>query len=131
MNFSGQTKIETLSVLVLANKYCLQELEKSLIEYIKNSILSIRNVCEIYNFAVQYLRDELKASCMELIMNNPKDFLSLSEFLILPAHDFAEIISMDSMSVPEKDIFLAVKLWLEKNTNVKEQNKKELLNAVR
>jgi len=131
MNLSGQTDENILEALILANKYGLQELEKSLANFIQNTIMSIKNVCEIYNFAKQYLRDDLKASSIQLICNHPQEFLDAGEFVSLSSHDFAEIISMDTFNIPEKEIFLGVRLWLDKNKSSTQKERNHLLRAVR
>ena len=131
MDFPDHSVETVLDSLVLANKYGLQKLEETLDEYIIYSLLSIENVSKIYNFAIQFEREKLKESCIELINKYPKEFLEAENYTILSSKDLAQIISCDSFYVAEKYIFLAVKAWLDCNACESEEDKYNLSQKVR
>lgn len=73
-----------LEVMGLAHRYGFAELESAISGYLR-AILSIHNVCLIYDVATLYCLDSLKQTCYMYMDSNAEDvmesdgFLSLSE----------------------------------------------------
>ena len=94
LRLGDKTKNHLLDLQILANKYGLLNLEKSIIDYISGSVLSIENACEFYNFADHYKIDVLKEACNAKIYENPSDFLKSGDIKFLSAEIFGRIVSI-------------------------------------
>jgi len=73
-----------LDLLGLVHQYGFQELETSLSIYLK-SILSLKNVCTIYDTACLYNLKNLKQHSAQFIDNHANDIIKTNEFLTLSA----------------------------------------------
>ena len=131
MSFEDLPKDDLLNILVLANKYRVLTLEESIIVHIEESVLSMENVCELFNFSDKYQLTKIKNACNLMIDGFPEEFLKTEDFKVLSAEDFSSIIARDSFLVAEKDVFMAAKYWLEINLEVLEEQRDLILNSVR
>jgi len=129
--FLGDYKEETiLELLSLAHKYGFLALESALQGYLK-AILSIRNVCVVFDAAVLYQMNDLYTTCLNFLDRNAVEVLSTEGFSCLTKSALIEIIKRDSFCAPENQIFRAVKEWVESTEEMCEADLKDILDKVR
>ncbi|UJR22752.1 hypothetical protein I4U23_025784 [Adineta vaga] len=122
-----------IDLLGLVHQYGFERLENSLSIYLK-SILSLNNVCMIYDTACLYELNGLRQYCAQFIDNYATEIIKTSEFLALSAEAFASTISRNSFHCPEIEIFYAVKNWHEYHYRDQNENWKpidEIVSKVR
>ncbi|CAF4932470.1 unnamed protein product, partial [Rotaria magnacalcarata] len=71
-----------LDLLGLVHQYGFQQLENSLSSYLK-SILSLKNVCTIYDTACLFNLKNLKQHSAQFIDNNADEIIKTNEFVSL------------------------------------------------
>ncbi|UYV67113.1 BTBD9 [Cordylochernes scorpioides] len=103
-----------LEVLALANQYGLVELLTSISEYLQ-AVLSIRNVCLIYDIARLYQLSSLAELCCDYIDRHASHIITTDSFLTLSASTLESILQRDSFCVPEVDIFRVAAEWVKRN----------------
>ncbi|PIK52134.1 putative BTB/POZ domain-containing protein 9 [Apostichopus japonicus] len=103
-----------LDVMGLAHQYGFAELEGAISGYLR-AILSIHNVCLIYDVATLYSLDSLKQTCYMYMDSNAEDVMASEGFLSLSESALREVISRDSFYASEVQIFKAVERWSEAN----------------
>lgn len=129
--FLGDYKEETiLELLSLAHKYGFLALESALQGYLK-SILSIRNICVIFDAAVLYQMNDLCATCLSFLDRNAVEVLSTDGFSCLTKSALIEVVKRDSFCAPENQIFRAVQEWVESAQEMSEGDFKDILDTVR
>lgn len=129
--FLGDYKEETiLELLSLAHKYGFLALESALQGYLK-SILSIRNICVIFDAAVLYQMNDLCATCLSFLDRNAVEVLSTDGFSCLTKSALIEVVKRDSFCAPENQIFRAVQEWVESAEEMSEGDFKDILDTVR
>ncbi|RMX40820.1 hypothetical protein pdam_00006493 [Pocillopora damicornis] len=129
--FLGDYKEETiLELLSLAHKYGFLALESALQGYLK-SILSIRNICVIFDAAVLYQMNDLCATCLSFLDRNAVEVLSTDGFSCLTKSALTEVVKRDSFCAPENQIFRAVQEWVESAEEMSEGDFKDILDTVR
>jgi BTB/POZ domain-containing protein 9 len=72
-------------------------------------MLSIRNVCLIYDTASLYALQDLIAACRIFMDKYATDILSQESFLSLSSVGIREIISRDSFCAPEVKVLMTLK----------------------
>lgn len=129
--FLGDYKEDTiLELLSLAHKYGFLALESALQGYLK-AILSIRNVCVIFDAAVLYQMKDLYTTCLSFLDRNAVEVLSTEGFSCLTKSALIEIIKRDSFCAPENQIFRAVREWVESADEITETDLREILDKIR
>lgn len=129
--FLGDYKEETiLELLSLAHKYGFLALESALQGYLK-AILSIRNVCVVFDAALLYQMNDLITTCLSFLDRNAVEVLSTEGFSCLTKSALIEIIKRDSFCAPENQIFRAVKEWVESAEEMCKADLKDILDKVR
>ena len=129
--FLGDYKEEMiLELLSLAHKYGFLALESALQGYLK-SILSIRNICVIFDAAVLYQMNDLCATCLSFLDRNALEVLSTDGFSCLTKSALIEVVKRDSFCAPENQIFRAVREWVESAEEMSEGDFKDILDTVR
>lgn len=78
-------------------------------------LISIHNIWKVYNSAKKYHLSSLAKACHDFIDSNALQMMKLPSTLRLSAEDVKNIISRDSFTAPEMDIFKFVKAWIEAN----------------
>ncbi|ELU08603.1 hypothetical protein CAPTEDRAFT_220698 [Capitella teleta] len=106
-----------LDVLGLADRFGFVELKNSISQYLE-AMLSIRNVCLIYDMASVYSLSSLLQTCFEFMDQNAMDTLQSDSFMTLSASSMRAVLSRDSFCAPEIEIFKAVRRWAEQNPEV-------------
>ncbi|XP_041044496.1 BTB/POZ domain-containing protein 9 [Carcharodon carcharias] len=127
VTLSNEKEEILLDFLSLSHKYGFPELEDATSEYLC-TILSITNVCMVYDVASLYSLHKLSNTCCLYMDRNAKAVLSSEGFLGLSKAALLNVVSRDSLAAAEKDIFLALMNWCKQNpdeTNV------EIMKAVR
>ena len=121
---------ELLELLILSDKYQIKDLEEWVLTYLIKTILKFDNVSKILVFNELYDSKNLHLACINLIDYSPITFLKSASYSSLSAQCFNEILSRDSFSTEELNVFLAAKRWTEANPNSKEEHE-IVLSAVR
>lgn len=88
-----------LDLLGLVHQYGFQQLETSLSIYLK-SILSLKNVCTIYDTACLYNLKNLKQHSAQFIDNHANDIIKTNEFLSLSAVNIHSLNIVHQSQVP-------------------------------
>ena len=129
--FLGDYKEDTiLELLSLAHKYGFLALESALQGYLK-AVLSIRNVCVIFDAAVLYQMSDLYTTCLSFLDRNAVEVLTTDGFSCLTKSALIEIIKRDSFCAPENQIFRAVREWVESADEISQADLKGILDKVR
>ncbi|XP_071486886.1 BTB/POZ domain-containing protein 9-like [Diadema antillarum] len=116
-----------LDILGLAHQYGFTELEASISDYLR-AILSIHNVCLIYDVASLYSLGALKETCYHFMDHYATEVMHSETFLTLSKGALKEVISRNSFYASEIDIFRAVQQWVHANKDVPH---KEIVDAIR
>ena len=88
----------------MAHQYGFVDLETSISDYLR-AVLSVRNVCLIYDMASMYALQSLLASCHSFMDRHATEVILHTSFLSLSPQGIKDIISRDSFCAPEVDIF--------------------------
>uniref|UniRef100_A0A1B6DYV4 BTB/POZ domain-containing protein 9 n=3 Tax=Clastoptera arizonana TaxID=38151 RepID=A0A1B6DYV4_9HEMI len=104
-----------LDILGLAHQYGFVELEKSISEFLRQ-VLSINNVCAIFDAARLYQLNYLTKVCATFMDSNAPDVIAHESFLHMSIGALKELIIRDSFYAPEVDIFRAVVEWGKANS---------------
>ncbi|XP_076632328.1 BTB/POZ domain-containing protein 9-like [Colletes latitarsis] len=130
--YTGRTSLTdrrdevVLDILGLAHLYGFSELETSISDYLRD-ILSIKNICLIFDAALLYQLKFLTTVCHDYMDKHACEVIQHESFLQLSATALNELISKDSFYAPEIDIFLAVRSWVQANPNVDHKSVLETL----
>ncbi|XP_072356430.1 BTB/POZ domain-containing protein 9 isoform X2 [Scyliorhinus torazame] len=127
LTLSNEKEEILLDFLTLAHKYGFPELEDATSEYLC-TILSVCNVCMVYDVASLYSLHKLSNTCCLYMDRNASAILSSKGFLGLSKAALLSVVSRDSFAAPEKDIFLALMNWCQQNPDERHE---EIMNAVR
>lgn len=120
-----------LDILGLSNLFGYDELKIEISNYLKNS-LRLENVCNILDASRLYELTALINICYTYIDKNADKVLKHESFKILSKDSLTTILSRDSFSVPEIEIFIAIKEWIDQNRDdVSDDDIKEIVSKVR
>lgn len=128
ISLKNEKEESVIDLLSLVHQYGLIELQKSISDYLE-SILDIKNVCSIYDIASLYQLKSLQEKSARFIDKNCSVLIKQNTLLSLSCDSLASIISRDSFSLTEIEIFNTVKEWHEFN-NVQEP-RQNLINQIR
>uniref|UniRef100_S4RLR5 BTB/POZ domain-containing protein 9 n=1 Tax=Petromyzon marinus TaxID=7757 RepID=S4RLR5_PETMA len=99
-----------LDLLSLAHRLGFPELENALSTYLC-SVLSVSNVCTVYDVASLYSLSTLCSTCEAFADKHAAGVLQSDGFFSLSKGALLRILSRDSFAAPERDIFSAVVAW--------------------
>jgi len=116
MTLGNQKDELILEILGLAHKYGFQDLESAISDYLK-AVLSIKNVCLVYDMASLYGLNKLMQSCCYFMDRHAVDVIQHESFSNLSRESVRDIISRDSFCAPEVEIFKAVHNWVRVNAD--------------
>ena len=135
--YTGQMRLGNLKddlileILGLAHQYGFEDLEAAISDYLR-SVLSIHNVCFIYDTASLYRLEHLVSSCCIFMDRHASDVIKHESFNTLSASGIKEILSRDSFCAAEVAIFTAVHEWTRANHGtVAEDTAASILSSVR
>ena len=135
--YTGQMRLGNLKddlileILGLAHQYGFEDLEAAISDYLR-SILSIHNVCFIYDTASLYRLEHLVSSCCTFMDRHAGDVIKHESFNTLSASGIKEILLRDSFCAAEVAIFTAVHEWTRANHGtVAEDTAASILSSVR
>jgi BTB/POZ domain-containing protein 9 len=128
INLSELKEEILLEVLGLANQYGFVELQSAMSEYLQ-AILNNQNVCLIFDIASMYGLQALCETCCQYMDHNAADILHTEGFLTLSPTALHDLTSRDSFCAPEIDIFRAIQLWAERNSD--QQLMQSVMSSVR
>lgn len=108
-----------LEILGLTHKFGFQDLEEAIVEYFLK-ILSISNVCLLYDASLLYGLTLLAKECLSYIDKNATDVMNHESFFMLSPSSLKEMIQRDSFCAQEIDVFKAVQEWIRRNPEEKD-----------
>lgn len=114
LSFGGCKEEVILETLWLTHLYGFTELESSIFLCLKE-ILSIMNVCLIFDAALCYKLDSLTKICCEYMDKHAVELINHESVLQLSSHAMNQLIARDSFHAAEIEIFLAVQKWIKAN----------------
>lgn len=129
MSLSSLKEDVILDILGLTHKFGFQNLEDSIVFYLRH-ILSISNVCLLYDASLLYGLTPLAKECLSYVDKNALDVMHHESFYQLSPSSLKEMIERDSFCAQEIDIFKSVKGWIQRNPDEKESIQ-DILSCVR
>ena len=109
-NLSG---INVMQVLYLAKKYMVPSLADKCSKYLRNH-LDASNVLSILPMAQKYEEKELIDRCWEVIDNQSQTAMKSDGFTTIEQSLLEAVVSRDTLTINEIDLFKAVDLWATK-----------------
>ena len=97
----------------------LAELEKRCVEVVKGE-LAVNNVGEFASQALQFKSDEYLNICMEYFQYHTHEVIKTDEFLNISNEALEKLLSTDSISCSELDMFKACIAWAKKECERKD-----------
>lgn len=125
VNLKELKEEEVLEVLSLSNKYGFEKLQLAISNYLK-AILSVQNVCLIFDMASMFDLDGLVSTCCDFMDSKPTKVLKSESFLTMSQSALEVLLKRDSFCAAEVEIFLAVQMWCEANQCSASQHQKIL-----
>ena len=110
VNLSGSN---VMQVLYLAKKYMVPSLADKCSKYLRNH-LDASNVFSILPMAQKYEEKALKDRCWEVIDDRSKAAMKSSGFSTIEHALLEAVVSRDTLTINEVDLFKAVDLWATK-----------------
>ena len=110
INLSGSN---VMNVLYLAKKYMVPSLADKCSKYLRDH-LDASNVFNILPMAQKYEEKELTDRCWEVIDNRSEEAVKSDEFTTIEHTLLEAVVSRDTLSINEIDLFEAVDLWATK-----------------
>ncbi|XP_066978684.1 BTB/POZ domain-containing protein 9-like isoform X1 [Macrobrachium rosenbergii] len=130
VSLSSEKEETVLDILGLAHQYGFEDLESAICDYLKDA-LCIPNICVIYDMASLYNLTNLKTVCEDFMDKNALSILSHESFYSLSPSALKAIIGRDSFCAPEVHIFQGVSEWVERNSELSQEETQEILAQIR
>ena len=99
-----------MQVLYVAKKYLVRSLADECIEFLEER-LNVGNVLWVLSYARQYDETDLVAHCWEEIERDTYGVVKSAEFASIERCLLEEIVTRDSLTISEIELFKAVDLW--------------------
>ncbi|CAC5374321.1 BTBD3_6 [Mytilus coruscus] len=106
------SKDSVIPLLYAAKKYQIAGLISKCETYLQDN-LAVNNVCSLFSNAKFFTMGKLKLNALKFIGENAIEVLKNDDFLLLPSADLVDILRLDSLCVPEVDVFRAVLKWVD------------------
>ncbi|XP_063415861.1 BTB/POZ domain-containing protein 6-A-like [Mytilus trossulus] len=106
------SKDSVIPVLYAAQKYQIAGLISKCENYLQTS-LAVHNACTLFSHAKFFTMDKLKTNALKFIADNAMEVFKNDDFLLLSSENLVDIIKLDSLCVPEVDVFRAVLSWVD------------------
>ncbi|ESO03304.1 hypothetical protein HELRODRAFT_80550 [Helobdella robusta] len=110
ISLRGLKEETVLDILSLANLYQFMKLKSSISDHLK-VILTVSNVCSIFDLALMFNLDQLVNTCCTFIDRKASEVLLTEGFLNLSSMSLEYILVRDSFFAPEVEIFRGVQAW--------------------
>ncbi|OWF55516.1 BTB/POZ domain-containing protein 1-like [Mizuhopecten yessoensis] len=128
------TEKNTVPVLSVARKYCVDILVSKCEEFL-NQTVSVDNACLFLELAHEFLMENLKTECLQLISDFPYNILKSSSFADLCPSCVVSITESDDLQADESDVYNAVVMWAEaeckrQNLDASSDNKRKVLGDI-
>ncbi|KAJ3646549.1 hypothetical protein Zmor_024133 [Zophobas morio] len=107
----------SLEVLILAHKYCMEDLQNTLIIKLVEAV-DLDKIATILNISNMYRFNVLKEACLMFLDSNALDFLRNFDVSELSQESIIEILKRDTFYAPETELFKTVVKWRERNKDV-------------
>ena len=101
-----------LGILYLAKKYILPFLAEKCVEFLDQNIDS-QNVFTLLSQARHYSEPRLEEKCWEIIERETTQAVSSEDFLEIDHNTLVALLSRETLTVEEADLFRSVKRWAE------------------
>ncbi|KAJ3646551.1 hypothetical protein Zmor_024135 [Zophobas morio] len=111
-----------LEVLILAQKYCMLDLQDGILEQLK-TVINLDNICSILNVSNQYSFMEIRDTCHHFVESKPLEFLRVTNFKDLSKDSLSGVLKRSTFYAPEIEIFNAVVQWCQKNKFVDDEGR--------
>lgn len=111
------TGSNVMEVLILAESYKLPALVEKCVEYLGKGITAT-NVIGILKKAQEYQAKSVEAGCWEVIDKYTEQVVKSDEFVTVDSVLLEAIISRDSLTVSEVELFEAVNHWANKQCEI-------------
>lgn len=119
-----------LDTLGLANLFGYTELKDEISNFLKNS-LRLDNVCNILDASRLYELEALVNICYTFIDKNAEELLNHESFKYLYKDSLIQLLARDSFYVDEVRIFKAVRGWIDCNSDLNNEEIKEVVAKIR
>ncbi len=119
-----------LDTLGLANLFGYLELKDEISNFLKNS-LRLDNICNILDASRLYELETLVNICYTFIDKNAEELIAHESFKFLYKDSLIELLARDSFYVDEVEIFKAIHGWIESNSDLSADEKKEVVSKIR
>ncbi|XP_027226224.2 BTB/POZ domain-containing protein 9 [Penaeus vannamei] len=130
VSLNSEKEETVLDILGLAHQYGFEDLESAICDYLKDT-LCILNICVIYDMASLYNLSNLKAVCEDFMDKNALSILNHESFYSLSPTALKAIISRDSFCALEVHIFQGVHEWVERNSDLSQEQIQDILSQIR
>ena len=115
LRFMYSEKVElnesnVMQVMYVAKKYMLKSLVDECIDFLDEH-LNVGNVLWVLSHALQYDETDLVAYCWEDIDRDTYGVVKSAEFASIERRVLEEIVTRDSLTISEIELFKAVNLW--------------------
>ena len=100
-----------LPVLYAAKEYQLTALVSKCEIYLRQN-LHCQNACTIYHYTKKYRLETLKSETEDFIAKNASVVFNANDFLSIPSDIMIDLLKIDSLRIPEIEIFRSVLKWL-------------------
>ncbi|KAH3886664.1 BTB/POZ domain-containing protein 6-B-like [Dreissena polymorpha] len=104
------TELNTLPMLYVARKYCVEDLVKICADYLHER-MTPDTVCEILEQAHTYDIDDLKEMCLQYVYENGSSVLMSDAFCELCFDCVHSVIKSNDLFVEESDVYSALTKW--------------------
>merc|ERR1712223_1185573 len=131
ISLCNQSLDQILSLSLLCDKYGLQKLQDTIINYTITFLLSVENILSITNFLSTCDVTVLREACNTFIRENLRDLMERELFAKTSVQEFKNIFTQNSLSIDEKEVFLEAQKWLASNPSCSSADKFEILSSVR
>ncbi|CAG2207954.1 BTBD3_6 [Mytilus edulis] len=106
------SKDSVIPLLYAAQKYQIAGLISKCENYLQDN-LAVNNACTLFSHAKFFTMDKLKTNALKFIAENAMEVFKNDDFLLLSSENLVDIIKLDSLCIPEVEVFRAVLNWVD------------------
>ncbi|XP_076117999.1 BTB/POZ domain-containing protein 6-like [Mytilus galloprovincialis] len=106
------SKDSVFPLMYAAQKYQIAGLISKCEKYLQKK-LAVNNACTLFSHAKFFTMDKLKTNALKYIADNAMEVFKNDDFLLLSSENLVDIIKLDSLCIPEVEVFRAVLSWVD------------------
>ncbi|XP_071125673.1 BTB/POZ domain-containing protein 6-like [Mytilus edulis] len=106
------SKDSVFPLMYAAQKYQIAGLISKCENYQQNE-LAVNNACTLFSHAKFFTMDKLKTKALKYIADNAMEVFKNDDFLLLSSENLVDIVKLDSVCIPEVEVFRAVLRWVD------------------